>query len=137
MAKLVSNWSRDPSTQCGAVITGNNNEVISIGFNGFARSMPDAPDLYADREEKYSRIIHAEVNALLFAGRLPQFATLYTYPFGPCDRCVVQMLQAGIFNFVAPKPSGERGERWAAHLAKSRKYIDECGGVLKELDYGR
>jgi dCMP deaminase len=67
LAQLVSRWSKDTSTKVGAVIVTPENVVISIGYNGFAKRMPDAEEHYADREEKYSRIVHAETNAILFA----------------------------------------------------------------------
>lgn len=133
-AKLVSTWSKDPSTQCGAVLT-HNHSVLSVGFNGFPAGMPDEAQLYTDRNEKYSRIIHAEVNALLFVGRpLPAGSTLYTYPFTCCDRCVVQMLQAGIRRFVAPVPSPDKLERWGEAFERTARYIAECGGELVEYE---
>lgn len=135
MAKLVSTWSKDPSTQTGAVLTFGR-EVISVGFNGFPAGMPDDPELYANREEKYSRIVHCEVNALIFAQRNLQGATLYTYPFLSCDRCVVQMLQAGVDRFVAPMATPSQLERWGAAFERTRKYIDECGAAYLEIDLG-
>ena len=135
MAKLVGSWSKDPSTKAGAVIVGPENEIISVGFNGFPKGMPDSPELYENREEKYSRIVHAEVNAMMFArGPIPSSSTLYTYPFMPCDRCVVQMLQVGIREFVAPKTDAERLERWGAALERTKKYIEECNGRLWEIE---
>lgn len=134
LAKLVASWSKDPSTKTGAVIVGPNHSVISMGFNGFPADMPDPPELWSNRDEKYSRVVHCEINALIFAGRpIPPDAILYTYPFISCDRCVVQMLQAGIKQFVAPIPSADKLERWGEAFSKTRKYILECGGELKEL----
>jgi dCMP deaminase len=134
LAKLVASWSKDPSTQTGAVIVGPDKSVISVGFNGFPTGMPDDPELYANRDEKYSRIVHCEVNALIYAGRsIPKGSSLYTVPFMSCDRCVVQMLQAGIKRFVAPACPPDKAERWAEVFIKTRKYISECGGELIEL----
>lgn len=134
MASLVASWSNDPSTQTGAVVVGADKRVISVGFNGFPAGMPDDYQLYANREEKYSRILHCEVNALLFArGDLPEGTTLYTFPFMSCDRCVVQMLQAGIRRFVAPAATAEQLTRWGAAFERTKKYIAECGGTLIEV----
>lgn len=133
MAQYVSTASKDPSTKTGAVIVAENNSVISVGYNGFPVGMPEDAELYADRAEKYSRIIHCEVNALIYAGRpIPSRSTLYTYPFMSCDRCVVQMIQAGIRRFVAPQATKEQMERWGDSFAKTRKYILEVGGELVE-----
>lgn len=131
LAKLISTWSKDPSTKVGAVIIGPDRAVISIGFNGFPRKMPDTPDLYLNRDEKYSRIIHGEINALLqVKGGVPKGSTLYTYPFMPCDRCVVQFLQAGVMSYVAPMTTPEQQERWGASFERTTRYIRECGAEL-------
>lgn len=133
MAQYVSTASKDPSTKTGAVIVGADREVISTGFNGFPSSMPDNEKLYANRDEKYSRIVHCEMNALIYAARrIPEESTLYTYPFMSCDRCIVHMLQAGIRRFVAPQATKEQMERWGAAFAKTRRYILETGSELIE-----
>jgi dCMP deaminase len=134
LAKLVSTWSKDPSTQTGAVIVAPSNEVVSVGFNGFPQSMFDDTRLYTNREEKYSRIVHCEVNALLFARRNVSGHTLVTYPFLSCDRCCVQMLQAGITRFVAPRATDEQLERWGPAFERTRKYITESGATYLEID---
>lgn len=132
LAALVATWSKDPSTQVGAVIVTSTKRVVSIGFNGFPQGMPDYEEWYANRDEKYSRIVHGEINALIFAGAVPEGSTLYTHPFLPCDRCVVQMLQAGIRRFVAPVADDRVIQRWGAALERTRRYIAEVGGSCEE-----
>lgn len=134
LAKLISTWSKDPSTKCGAVIT-QDKRIISTGFNGFPDKMPDDYQLYTNREEKYSRIVHCEMNALLFAREPVAGATLYTYPFMSCDRCFVHMVQAGITRFVAPKPTEDQLTRWGEAFERVRDYAQECDVMLIELDY--
>ena len=134
LAAEVASWSKDPSTQVGAVIVSPDRRVVSLGYNGFPVGMPDDPALLANRDEKYSRILHAEINALIQA-REPLFGcTLYTYPFLPCDRCFVQMAQAGIGEIVAPKATAAQEERWGAAFARVRKYADEMSIEIAELD---
>lgn len=94
LAKLASSRSKDPSTQTGAVIVRSDHTLCSEGYNGFPKNMPDKPEWYADRNEKYSRVIHCEMNALLSSRERVDGYTLYTYPFASCDRCAVHMLQA-------------------------------------------
>ncbi len=134
LAKLVSGWSKDPSTKVGAVIT-NGNRFISLGFNGFPKKMIDTEELYSDRDEKYSRIIHGEQNALIESRIDVNGFTLYTYPFMPCDRCFVIMAQAGIQRFVFPKPTEEQLGRWYNAFEKTNRYAVEMGLELAELDY--
>lgn len=133
MAKLVASWSKDPSTQTGAVIVGPDKRVISVGFNGFPAGMEDKEEWYNNREEKLSRIVHAEINAVIFAGKIPPDSTLYTYPFMSCDRCVVQMLQAGIRRFIAPPPTHTQLERWGQAFKRTKQYIEECQGIYYEV----
>lgn len=133
MARLVGSWSKDPSTQTGAVIVRPDRSVASVGFNGFPRNMKDDPALYADREQKYSRIVHAEINALIHATGAVNGHTLYIYPLAPCDRCAVQLLQAGITRFVFPTtPEDQRG-RWEPILRKASSYIREAGATQVEV----
>lgn len=135
MAELIASRSKDPSTKTGAVIVAPDKHVVSVGYNGFPKDMPDDEALYADRDGKLSRIIHCEMNALIFAKLpLPEGCTLYTWPFMSCDRCVVHMLQAGIRRFVAPPCPADKQERWESILYKSRLYIKECGGTLLEME---
>ena len=133
MAKLVSTWSKDPSTKTGAVIVRPNGTVASVGFNGFPKKMPDSQELYDSREEKYSRIIHCEMNALIFSEGSLEGATLYTYPFLSCERCCVQMAQAGIVRFVAPRATEEQLTRWAVPFEKMKKYCSEMGLTVVEF----
>src|SRR5436305_279131 len=69
IARQVSCWSKDPSTKVGAVISDNQGRVVALGYNGFARNVEDAVDKLSDRAVKYEMVVHAEVNAVLIAGR--------------------------------------------------------------------
>lgn len=135
LAAEVAKWSKDPSTQVGAVIVRPDRTIASVGYNGFPRGMLDDPSLLANREEKLSRTIHGEMNAILNAGERVRGCTLYTYPFLTCDRCAVHVIQAGIVRVVCPVATGERAERWAASFARTRDYYRMCGVQVVELDY--
>lgn len=132
-AKEVSEWSKDPSTQVGAVIVSPDRKKIFTGYNGFPSKMEDRIDWYAKREEKYERVIHGEMNALILAASNVEGYTLYTWPFMSCHRCFVHMAQAGIVRFVSPVISGEAEKRWGAALAKTRQYAQEMSLVLEEV----
>jgi dCMP deaminase len=134
-AKLVASYSKDPSTKTGAAIVAPNGSLISTGFNGFPQCMEDKPEWYANREEKYSRIIHCEMNAAMYAKRDLAGCTLYTYPFISCDRCFVHMLQLGITRFVAPKATEEQLTRWGSAFERVRTYASDAGVVLIEVDF--
>jgi dCMP deaminase len=142
LAQLVASWSKDPSTHVGAVIVRPDLTIASTGFNGFPRRMDDKAEWYEDREVKYSRIIHAEINALVHALERVAGYTLYTWPMLPCDRCAVQVIQAGIGRVVAPMPRTTLGlsvqeralHRWQVQVDTSCNYFAECGIPVHHVD---
>lgn len=135
LAEYVASASKDPSTKVGACIAEPNHHIVSTGCNGFPAAMPDKPEWYDDRATKYDRVIHAEMNSLLFAPTpLPRGCILYTWPFPPCHRCIVHTLQAGIMTYVAPRPSEDVLNRWGDSLEKTKRYIRECGATILELE---
>lgn len=123
LAKFVSTWSKDPSTQVGAVIVDQNRIVVGMGYNGFPRGVNDDEYRYNDREAKYKLIVHAEQNAIINAGHRAVGATIYVYPaFGKpplCSTCAKSVIQAGIVRVVGyePEVDSERAARWADELA--------------------
>ena len=133
LAQCVAGWSKDPSTKVGSVIVRPDRTVAALGFNGFPRSMPDLPELLNNRDEKYSRVIHAEMNALLQA-REPVKGYIMYCTLLPCDRCLVHAAQAGIVRFVAPTATGEAAIRWKDSHTKTLGYAAQMG--LEVVQYG-
>ena len=128
MAKLVASWSKDPSTQTGAVITDASRRVISVGFNGFPQGVKDLPERYSNRELKYKIIVHCERNAILFANRSLAGCTLYTWPFMSCTVCAAMVIQSGIKRCVAPEVTDPGlKERWGQELELARTLFEEAG----------
>lgn len=134
LAKEFSTYSKDPSTKTGAVIVSPSKTDVILGYNGFPKRLKDDPELYANREIKYSRIIHCEMNAVLHAKRDLTGYTLYTWPFLSCDRCCVHMIEAGITRAVAPLSTPDQETRWGAAFKKSRAYFHEAGVEMQEYD---
>ncbi len=132
LAQLVSTWSKDPSTQTGAVIVDGKHRVISLGFNGFPQGVTD-DDRLQDRTVKYEMIIHCEINALIFAAQSLEGCTLYTHPFLSCSRCASVMIQAGIKRVVAPVVPSELRDRWEKNLEFSKTLFAEAGVEVEEL----
>lgn len=54
-----------------AAVLDPENRVVSTGYNGLPRGIPDDLKILADREIKLSLVLHAEENALLFARQPP------------------------------------------------------------------
>lgn len=135
LAQYISTASKDPSTKVGAVVVDPKRRVVSVGYNGFARGVVDNPERYADRATKYKMVVHAERNAILFAGRSLECCTIYTWPFSPCSACAAMLIQTGIKRVVAPKASAEILERWGEDLELSRIMFREAVVTLDLLDF--
>lgn len=135
LAELVASWSKDPSTQVGAVIVASDKRIVSVGFNGFPRGMSDNEGLYANRGVKYPRMVHAEINAILHARESlrpttgaygTESMTLYTWPVLPCDRCAPVVIQSGIGRVVSPTCPAQMLDRWGESLELSRQMFREA-----------
>lgn len=133
LCELVAGWSKDSSTKCGACVVRPDKTVLSLGYNGFPRGMRDDADLYSDRELKYSRTVHAEVNAILSAHEPVRGCALYTWPMPPCDRCAVHAIQAGVRVVIFAKPLGEFADRWHNSLSLAKAFFAEAGVEYVEL----
>ena len=132
LAEHISGWSKDPSTQVGAVITHTRSKrVVSMGFNGLPAGVEDTDDRLADRETKYEMVVHAEQNALMFAGDRAEGCTLYVHPLPPCARCAVMVIQAGIIRVVCDQPDFKH-ERWGEQAKIADGMLREAG---LEVDY--
>jgi len=140
--RLAREWARnskDPSTKVGAALVSPDKLRVALGYNGFPRDMPDDAALYLNREEKYSRIIHAEKNAKNNALRMGIMDltgwTIYVWPLASCDRCFIEIADSGVQRFVSPILSPELQERWAPILMKTKKYAIEMGRTIDEVNF--
>lgn len=132
LAKHVANWSRDPSTQVGAVIT-RGKFVVSLGYNGFPAKCSDDETLYNDRKIKYARILHGEMNAILSAKQDLAGCTIYVHPFMPCSQCAAAIIQTGIIRVVTICPSNELKIRWGQSMKETTALFAEAGIIYDEL----
>jgi len=132
MAELVSTWSKDPSTKVGAVIV-RNRKVVATGYNGLPRGIKD-DDRLNDRGKKYPLIVHAEMNAIIQAGRDAEGSTMYMFfPYGgvPCGNCSKHLITAGIVRLVI-QPL-DPSSRWAEEQVQARETLREAGVAIYEL----
>jgi dCMP deaminase len=127
LAEHVSMWSKDPSTKTGAVIVRPDKTVASLGFNGFPRKIKDLPELLNSREEKYKRVIHCELNAILSSRERLDGYTLYNWPGQSCSRCAVHVIQSGISRVVAPAVGNEFTARWRDEIVLAEQLFNEAG----------
>lgn len=131
LAKFVAGWSKDSSTQVGAVVTDSKNRIVSLGYNGLARGVEDKPERLNNRERKYRLIVHAEANAIIFAQCDLTDCTLVTWPFMPCASCAAMVIQSGIKRCVAPF---NENPRWIEDFRLSQEMFKEAGVELALLE---
>jgi len=131
MAKLVSTWSKDPSTKVGSVIVDSDNTVISVGFNGLPRRIQDTDQRLNNRDIKLKMIIHAEINAIITAKRPLNGATIYTYPFMSCSQCAGLIIQSGICRHISYKTNNER---WKDSFDLALEMFDEARVIVNLLE---
>jgi dCMP deaminase len=128
LAKHIANWSKDRSTKVGCVIVGPDNEVRSIGFNGFPRGVDDEVEERHERPAKYTWTEHAERNAIYSAARVGvslKGCTMYL-PWFPCMDCARAMVQAGIAELVAMEPDLDDA-KWGQDFRSAVLLFREAG----------
>lgn len=129
LAKLVATWSKDPSSQVGAVIVDEHRRIVSTGYNGFAVGVDDLPERLNNREVKYKIILHAEENAIMFARRDLTGCSLYVTNLPPCAHCASLIVQSGIKNVYAV--CNEIPDRWKESYDLTCQVFKEAGVSLK------
>ena len=127
LAHHISLWSKDPSTQVGAVIVSPDRVIVGTGYNGFARGVEDTDERLNDREEKYPMVIHAEINAILNANASVKGCILYTWPFPCCCPCSALVIQSGIKLVVSP---ANTPERWKITVEMGMRMYKEAGVIV-------
>lgn len=103
MAGIVSTWSKDPSTQIGAIAI-KDKRLVSTGYNGFPRNIEDLDERWNNREEKYKYVVHAEMNCIYNANYHNQSlkgSTMYIVGLPVCHECAKGIIQAGVVRVVA------------------------------------
>ncbi len=128
MALTVSQWSKDPDHQVGAVIVDKLNRVISVGYNGPPRGVVD---IGLEEKTKVLRSIHAELNAVLNSNIGIEGCTLYVYPFSPCAQCAAAIIQKGISRIVYKTDTQLR--TWKASQMEAFRMLDEVGILIDKL----
>ena len=126
IARATAARSRDPSSQVGAVILRPDKSVCSVGYNGFPRGMEDRDAWYDTKLEKYDRVVHAEMNALLAAKESVVGMTMYvTHPC--CKECAKHVAAAGIAVVYSPVPEPEFHDRWRESIERAAQIMQESG----------
>lgn len=136
-AQLISTWSKDPSTRVGCIIVSPDRFVLSEGYNGFPCGIADTYERLHDRALKYPRVVHAETNAIVNAGRngakIDGGILFVTAP--PCTNCAKMIVQAGIREvlYIDLDKSKKSVPGWRDELNISFDMFNEAGILNKPI----
>lgn len=100
LACFAAQGSPDPSTKVGAVVTNELGIICGGGFNDFPPGVPK--EWWEDRTLKYRGVVHAEVNAILEAGRFHCLGGTIYVTSHPCEACAKMIVAAGLKRVVCP-----------------------------------
>ena len=136
VAKLSAMRSKDPSTQVGACIVGNDNRILSIGYNGTPNGYNDE-NFPWDREgeplnTKYLYVCHAEMNAIVnYRGSRKDLENAKVYvDLFPCNECAKIIIQSGIKEVIYLSDKYAKQDAFIA----SKRLFDECGVKYRQIE---
>lgn len=103
IAYVISDRSKDPSTQTGAVVVDSNNIVIGLGYNGLPRGIDNKKFPWNRKgkflETKYAYVCHAEENAIYNSNKDTNNCKIYCTLF-PCNECAKTIIQNRISEII-------------------------------------
>lgn len=125
----MAKFSRDPSTQNGAIIVSPSDSYIAGAANNFPHGVLELPERMV-RPKKYLYIGHAEENAIQQAalkGISTEGATMYS-PWAACNVCARLIISAGIIRVFAHKEAMEKQHtQWNESIAAAIEMFTEAG----------
>lgn len=130
---LAADRSKDPSTQVGACIVGDDNRILSTGYNGFPKGCSDEEFPWnrdaSKGETKYNFVVHAELNAILNAGGKSLVGARIFVSLFPCHECAKAIIQAGIKEvvYLSDKYNGTESDK------ASKRMLDAAGVKCTKL----
>ena len=131
----MASWSKDTSSQVGAVIVTDTGEPRSYGFNGMPRGIDDTVPERHERPDKYMWFEHAERNAIYLAqGDLNHCMIFVTHL--PCPDCCRGIIQSGIKHVTVATQNGMNSEfvkKREQNLKISLPMLQEAGIFYHEV----
>ena len=138
LAHQVKLKSKDERTQIGAVIVGNDKEIVSTGYNSFPRGIDDNIVKRQKRPEKYFWFEHAERNAIYNAARIgvsTKGCTMYLSCSLPCADCARGIINAGITRIFCERvDSMSKSPKWVESHERSWVMFEEAGVNVQFYD---
>jgi len=138
----IAEKSKDPRSKLGAVLVDWESKFpFSRGYNDFPRKVKDRIPERWERPEKYFWVAHAEANSILNCARegiKTKGSVMFTQGV-PCDRCSVDVIQAGIVEVVVHKQwqvyeKKFNWEKWNEASIRSEAMLNEAGVKIRVFD---
>lgn len=130
--------SPDPSNQNGAVILPNKTSTCyAHGINHIPWKKYDDPTVYADREQKYRYVEHAERSAIYNAIRdhIRTDGSILICPWIACGPCSRAIYLSGIKTLITHKQRWETTpERWKEDVEDAVSCLIDSGVTVDFVD---
>lgn len=135
LALMASTRSLDAETQHGTVITDSQHRIISTGYNSFPAGMTDSQLPAFRDEDKYSYMIHSELNACLNMVSRDN-KDLVAYVTGQsCNPCTYAMHQVGVRRLVMLGIPGIKATQLQTPQTEEifRQFVKDTGLIIEYL----
>ena len=133
-AKQKSSYSKDPSTQIGAVAVNPETMIeLSSGWNGFPRGIHDSSERLMNRTQKFQYTVHGEMNCIYNAthnGISLKGSHLFVYGLPVCSRCALGVIQVGIVDVTCLLPKKKKHQMvqsWLDEWSMTKELFNEAG----------
>lgn len=144
LAWIHAAFSKDPSTQVGAMIVSEDNYPLGSGYNGPPRNADDKevpwdrppkddPEAYS----KYDIVVHAEANAIDHVCNQGAIcdSTLYVTSL-PCNNCMKEIGRKGIkrvvyMDYQSSKSSSLQNAKWREKTFETARL---CGVSMEKFE---
>ncbi len=137
IAEQVKLKSKDNNTKIGVVLVGENNEIVSTGYNSFPRGINDDITERQEKPEKYFWFEHAERNCIYNAARIGVSTlgtTMYMTCGISCADCARAIISAGVKKIVLRSGKGAMSPKWQESAERSNQMFKEAGIIVEFFD---
>ena len=114
----------------GAVLVTPDRRILATGYNGAPARLPDCDEVGHELVDGHCiRTLHAESNAIDYAGRLAKGCTLYT-TVSPCYDCAKRIICSGIVRLCFDEFYSSRYSK----SAEVPEFLTSGGVVVEQFD---
>jgi dCMP deaminase len=127
LAREARTWVKGPDLGVGACVVSPDRRSFSLGYSGLPKGVKDTTERITSQEFKDHNLVHAELNAILNAGRDLTGWSMYATTC-PCAQCAAAIIQAGILRVVSPAP--QQASRWYRSQLEGAEMMREASKLI-------